>query len=82
MKNVLKKIRLFLEIACVVTPVLSLIGLIVTLFKAPADSPLVLILMGTTIIPGGIAYIIYGRHPYGSVVYKANVYNRYYRDNQ
>lgn len=64
MKNVFKKIRLFLEIACVVAPVLSLIGLIVALFTAQPDSPLVLSLIGTTIIPGGIAYIIYGRHPY------------------
>lgn len=82
MENIFKKMRLFLEVACVVTPVLSLIGLIVVLFTAPSGSSLVLILMGATIIPGGIAYILYGHHPYGAVIYKNCMDNRYHRNNR
>lgn len=77
----MKKALLFLQIACVVTPVLSLIGLIVALFMAPPDSPLVLTLIGTTILPGGVAFILFARFPPGSFVHRANIYNRYYRDN-
>lgn len=80
MGNILKKTLLILQVACIITPILSLVGLIAVLFTAPSGSPLVLILMGTTIIPGGIAYIIYGHHPYGSVIYKNYTDNRYHRN--
>ena len=76
----MKKTLLFLQIACVVTPVLSLIGLILALFMAPSGSPLILIFMGATIVPGGLAFILFARFPPGSAAHQAIIYNQYYRD--
>lgn len=80
MKNLFQKVKHAFFILLLIVPVTSLIVLIVTLAcGADMASTLSYTLFALAVFPGGIAFMIYGRHPYSSVIYEENKYNNYYR---